>query len=293
MAPTGVVIARYSVTEVATAVNPPIARAIAGEPFAHELPGRIPGPARPPTSLMGRMRPLPPAAMRNAKRSDLTGNQRGPSPRSTSSRESIAAFLSSSVCFRERSNCSVLPTLLPIRTNPPSPTAIPTIIRSGVTVARPSTKQISNAAPPKAHARPATASLRLRRITSRNRRSAPRSRSICSAGVGSASNIELSGGVAGRSDQELAAVHPQIDVATRSRSTCRTKMTFPSQSIACPRQVASRRSLIAGRRLPRTSLMGMADFRDARWPREALPREDLSPKVPTREKKEPSSCAAA
>jgi hypothetical protein len=35
------------------------------------------------------------------------------------------------------------------------------------------------------------------------------SRSICSAGVGSDSNIELSGGVAGWSDQELAAVHPQ------------------------------------------------------------------------------------
>jgi arginyl-tRNA synthetase len=53
---------------------------------------------------------------------------------------------------------------------------------------------------------------------------------LCSAGVGSASNIELSGGVAGQGDQELAAVHSQICVATRSRSTCRTEMTFLPRS---------------------------------------------------------------
>ena len=68
------------------------------------------------------------AAMRSAKRSDPTRNQWASSPCSTNSRASIAAFLSSSVCFRESSNCLVLPTLLPIRTSPPSPTAIPTII---------------------------------------------------------------------------------------------------------------------------------------------------------------------
>src|ERR1700677_2788583 len=95
-------------------------------------------------------------------------NQRVPSPRSTNCRASIAAFLASSVCFRESSNCLVLPTLLPIRTSPPSPAAIPTMIRTGVTIARPSTRPISNAAPAKAHARPAATSLLLRRLASRN-----------------------------------------------------------------------------------------------------------------------------
>src|SRR3984885_11479200 len=45
--------------------------------------------------------------------------------------------------------------------------------------------------------------LRLRRIASRNSSICASSRSMCLAGVGSTSNIELSVGAAGRNDQEL------------------------------------------------------------------------------------------
>jgi len=86
----------------------------------------------------------------------------------------------------------------PFRTSPPSPRLIPTIIRTGVKNARPRISETSSATPAKAHARPTTTSLRLRWIASLSSSICASSRSICSAGVGSASNMELSGGVGGR-----------------------------------------------------------------------------------------------
>jgi hypothetical protein len=99
-----------------------------------------------------------------------------------SSRASIAALLCPSVCLKESSNSSVLALLLPIRTSPPIPRAIPMIIPNGVNLHRPSKRQTSRAGPRMAHARPANMSLRLRWIASRSSSIRSSSCSIRSAG---------------------------------------------------------------------------------------------------------------
>jgi hypothetical protein len=117
----------------------------------------------------------------------------GQSPNCTSSRASIAALLSPSVCLKESSNSSVLALLLPIRTSPPIPRAIPTIIPNGVNLHRPSKRQTSRAGPRMAHARPANMSLRLRWIASRSSSIRSSSCSIRSTGseAGSESDPNL------------------------------------------------------------------------------------------------------
>ena len=77
------------------------------------------------------------------------------------SKASIAVFLPA-VCFGESSNCCALPTLRPIKTSPPNPATIPTIVRTGMTVFSPSTMPIRTAALAKVYARPGMTSLRLR-----------------------------------------------------------------------------------------------------------------------------------
>jgi hypothetical protein len=102
----------------------------------------------------------------------------------------MAAFLSSSDCFNKSSNSSVLALLLPIRTSPPMPRAIPMIISDGVNLSRPSKRQTSNVGPMMAHARPANMSLWLRWIASRSSSIRSSSCSICSKGCEPGSGLD-------------------------------------------------------------------------------------------------------
>ena len=130
--------------------------------------------------------------MKNTALDDLDRYTRklSQSPNWMSSRASIAALLCPSVCLKESSNSSVLALLLPIRTSPPIPRAIPMIIPNGVNLHRPSNRQTSRAGPRMAHARPANMSLRLRWIASRSSSIRSSSCSIPSAGSEAGSEFD-------------------------------------------------------------------------------------------------------
>ena len=146
--------------------------------------------------------------MRSAKRSDPTRSQRAPSPRSTNSMASIAAFLSASVCFRENSKLVGAAYAAPHQDQPTKPNGYPDDHpnrRDGRQTDHQTNKRrwAGEGASASCYDEPAAAPDRLSQLICAS------SRSACSAGVGSASNIELSAGVAGRSNQELAAIRPQ------------------------------------------------------------------------------------
>jgi len=191
------------------------------------------------------MRPLPLGSDAQRQTLESDGKSAGARLReSTSSRASIAEFLSSSACFRETLQLLGAAYAAPHQDQPAKPSGYPDDHPN-----RRDGRQTEHQADQQRLRRRRRTRVRLRRacglrrITSRNSSIRASSRSICSAGVGSASNIELSGGIARRSDPETCSGPPRKSASQREADRyAELKMTFPSQSIACPRRVDPPRS---------------------------------------------------